>query len=132
MHGMRAPKVAQKTFQALLTQRLVTTQLVEAQLGLAECHILLKRYTLAREVLEPIVNRTNRFRATAYKLIGDSYFFSADFDQAIKEYNEVIRISKSDQLTNDALERIVLIQNHSDYLKIPLTDYAMAVQLYYF
>ena len=130
LHGMRAPKVAQKTFQALLTQRLVTTQLVEAQLGLAECHILLKRYTLAREVLEPTANRINRFQATARKLIGDSHFFSADFDQAIKEYNEVIRISKSDQLTNDALERIVLIQNHSDYLKIPLTDYAMVVQLY--
>ena len=130
LHGVRAPKVAQKTFQSLLTQRLVTTQLVEAQLGLAECHILLKRYTLAREVLEAIANRTNRFRATAHKLIGDSYFFSADFDQASKAYNEVIRISKSDQLTNDALERIVLIQNHSDYLKIPLTDYATAVQLY--
>ena len=130
LHGIRAPKIAQKTFQFLLTQRLLTTQLVEAQLGLAECHILLKRYTLAREVLEPIANRPNRFRAVARKLIGDSYFFSDDFEQAVKEYNEVIRISKSDQLTNDALERIVLIQNHSDYLKIPLTDYATAVQLY--
>ncbi|MCY4569488.1 MAG: tetratricopeptide repeat protein [Candidatus Poribacteria bacterium] len=130
LHGIHAPKIAQKTFQFLLTQRLLTTQLVEAQLGLAECHILLKRYTLAREVLEPIANRPNRFRAVARKLTGDSYFFSADFEQAAKEYNEVIRISKSDQLTNDALERIVLIQNHSDYLKIPLTDYATAVQLY--
>ena len=130
LHGIHAPKIAQKTFQSLLTQRLVTTQLVEAQLGLAECHILLKRYTLAREVLEPIANRPNRFRAVARKFIGDSYFFSADFEQAAKEYNEVIRISKSDQLTNDALERIVLIQNHSDYLKIPITDYATAVQLY--
>lgn len=130
LHGIRAPKIAQKTFQTLLTQRLLTTQLVEAQLGLAECHILLKRYTLAREVLEPIASRPHLFRAVARKLIGDSYFFSADFDQATKEYNEVIRISRSDQLTNDALERIVLIQNHSDYLKIPLTDYATAVQLY--
>ena len=130
LHGIHAPKIAQKTFQFLLTQRLLTTQLVEAQLGLAECHILLKRYTLAREVLEPIANRPNRFRAVARKLTGDSYFFSADFEQAVKEYNEVIRISRSDQLTNDALERIVLIQNHSDYLKIPLTDYATAVQLY--
>ena len=130
LHGVHAPKVAQKTFQALLTQRLVTTQLVEAQLGLAECHVLLKRYTLAREVLEPIANRPNRFRAAARKLIGDSYFFSADFDQATKAYNEVIQISKSDQLTNDALERTVLIQNHADYLKIPLTDYATAVQFY--
>ena len=130
LHGINAPKIAQKTFQALLTQRLLASELVEAQLGLAECHILLKRYTLAREVLEPIANRPHLFRAVARKLIGDSYFFSADFDQATKEYNEVIRISKSDQLTNDALERIVLIQNHSDYLKIPLTDYATAVQLY--
>ena len=130
LQGIRAPKVAQKTFQSLLTQRLITTQLVEAQLGLAECHILLKRYTLAREVLEPIANRPNRFQAISRKLIGDSYFFSADFDQALKEYNQVIGISKSDRLTNDALERIVLIQNHSDYLKIPLTDYATAVQLY--
>ena len=130
LHGIHAPKIAQKTFQTLLTQRSLTTQLVEAQLGLAECHILLKRYTLAREILEPIANRSHRLRAVARKLIGDSYFFSADFDQAAKEYNEVIRISKFDQLTNDALERIVLIQNHSDYLKIPLTDYATAVQLY--
>ena len=130
LHGIHAPKIAQKTFQSLLTQRLVTTQLVEAQLGLAECHVLLKRYTLARETLEPIANRPHRFRAVARKLIGDSYFFSADFDQAAKEYNEVIRISKYDRLTNNALERIVLIQNHSDYLKIPLTDYATAVQLY--
>ena len=129
LHGVHAPKVAQKTFQSLLAQRLVTSQLVEAQLGLAECHVLLKRYTLAREVLEPIANRPHRFRAVARKLIGDSYFFSADFDQAAKEYNEVIRISRSDRLTNDVLERIVLIQNHSDYLKIPLTDYATAVQL---
>jgi tetratricopeptide (TPR) repeat protein len=118
------------TFQSLLTQRLVTRQLMEAQLGLGECHVLLKRYTLAREVLEPIANRINRFRATARKLIGDSYFFAADFDQAIKEYNQVIEISRSDQLTNDALERIVLIQNYPDYLKIPLTDYATALQLY--
>lgn len=130
LHGIHAPKVAQKVFQSLLTQRLAITHLVEAQVGLAECHVLLKRYTLAREVLEPIANRPNRFRAVARKLIGDSYFFSTDFDQAAKEYNEVIRVSKSDQLTNDALERVVLIQNHSDYLKIPLTDYATAVQLH--
>ena len=130
LHGIRDPKAAQMTFQSLLTQRLVTRQLMEAQLGLGECHVLLKRYTLAREVLEPIVNRINRFRATARKLIGDSYFFAADFDQALKAYNQVIQVSRSDQLTNDVLERILLIQNYPDYLKIPLTDYATALQLY--
>ena len=129
LHGLRAPKAAQMTFEPLLTQRLTVTQLTEVQLGLAECHVLLKRYTLTREVLEPIANRTNRFRATARKLIGDSYFFAGDFEQATEAYNLVIKIAKSDRLTNDALERIVLIQNHPDYFKIPLTDYATAVRL---
>ena len=130
LRGLRAPKAAQMTFEPLLTQRLSATQLVEARLGLGECHIRLKRYTLAREVLEPIAKRVSRFNATARKLVGDSYFFASDFEQAVKEYNLVIQISKSDQLTNDALERIVLIQNHPDYFKVPLTDYATALQLY--
>ena len=130
LRGLRSPKAAQMTFEPLLTQRLSTTQLVETQLGLGECHILLKHYTLAREVLEPIANRTNRFRATARKLMGDSYFFASDFEQAVKAYNLVIQTSKSDRLTNDALERIILIQDHPDYFKVPLTDYATAVQLY--
>ena len=130
LRGLRAPKAAQITFEPLLTQRLPTTQLVEIQLGLGECHILLKRYTLAREVLEPIANRANRFRATARKLMGDSYFFASDFEQAVKAYHLVIQTSKSDRLTNDALERIILIQDHPDYFKMPLTDYATAVQLY--
>ena len=128
LHGLRNPKAAQMTLEPLLTQRLVTSQLSEAQLVLGECHILLKRYTLAREVLEPIANRSGSFRATARKLIGDTYFFGSDFEQAVKEYKLVIQTSKSDRLTNDALERIVLIQNHPDYFKVPLTDYATAVQ----
>ena len=130
LHGLRDPKSAQMTIEPLLTQRLVTSQLAEAQLVLAECHVLLKRYTLAREVLEPIANRSGSFRATARKLIGDSYFFASDFEQAVKEYKLVIQISKSDRLTNDALEQIVLIQNHPGYFKVPLTDYATAVQRY--
>lgn len=130
LHGLHAPKAAHKTFQPLLARRLVANQLMEVQLGLGECHLLLKRYTLAREVLTPIAANTNRFSAAARKLIGDSYFFAADFENAVKAYKQVIRVSKSHRLTNDALERIVLIQNHSDYLKIPLTDYAAALQLY--
>ncbi len=130
LHALRDPKAAQMTLEPLLTQHLATSQLSEAQLILGECHVLLKRYTLAREVLEPITNRSGPFRSTARKLIGDSYFFASDFEQAIKEYKLVIQVSKSDRLTNDALERIVLIQNHPDYFKVPLTDYATAVQLY--
>ena len=130
LHGLRDPKAAQITLQQVNPQRAITTQSMEAQLLLGECHLLSKQYTLAREMLTPIADNTNRFQAAARKLIGDTYFFAADFEKARKAYKQVIGISKSDRLTNDALERIILIQDHPDYFKIPLTDYATALQHY--
>ena len=130
LHGLHDPKAAQMTLQPLLAKRLVSSQNVEAQLMLGECHLLLKRYTLARQVLTPLTSTTSRSSTTARKLLGDSYFFAAEFDNAVREYREVIRLSKSDKLTNDALERISLMQDNSDYLTIPLTDYANTLQLH--
>jgi len=130
LHGLHNPKAAQMTLQPLFTQRLMGNQFMEAQLILGECHLRLKRYTLARQVLTPIADSTNRLSATARKLIGDSYFFATEFDNAVAEYRKAIRLSKSDKLTNDALERIVLIQDNTDYFTIPLTDYANALQFH--
>lgn len=130
LHGLHDPKAAHITLQPLLSRNLAAAQLLEVNLILGECHFLQKRWTLAKEVLEPIANSSSKSSATARKLLGDSYFFATEFDNAVAEYNKVIRISKSDELTNDALERIVLIQNNSDYLSIPLTDYANALQHY--
>lgn len=130
LHGLYNPKAAQITLQPILTQRLMSNQLIDSQLILAECHILLKRYTLAREILTPIANSMDKSNTPARKLIGDSYFYATEFDNALTEYRKVIQSSKSDLLTNDALERIVLIQDNQDYLTIPLTDYANALQLF--
>ncbi len=130
LYGLHDPKAAQMTLRPLLAKRLVSSQNVEAQLMLGECHLLLKRYTLARQVLTPLTSTTSRLSTTARKLLGDSYFFAAEFDNAVREYREVIRLSKSDKLTNDALERISLMQDNSDYLTIPLTDYANTLQLH--
>ncbi len=130
LRGLRAPKAAEITFQRLLTYRLNTSQLIKIEFGIAECHLLLKRYSLAQEILERIASGDNKFRATAHKLLGDSYFYANDFDKADEEYRQVILISKSEEITNDVLERIVLIQTHPDYFKIPLTDYATVLQLY--
>ena len=130
LYGLHDPKAAQMTLQPLLAKRLVASQNVEAQLILGECHLLLKRYTLARQVLTPLTSTTSRSSTTARKLLGDSYFFAVEFDNAVREYREVIRLSKSDKLTNDALERISLMQDNSDYLTIPLTDYANTLQLH--
>lgn len=130
LQGLHNPKAAQMTLQPLIAQKIISYQSVDAQLILGECHVLLKRYTLARRVLTAIANSSNKSKATARKLIGDSYFFAAEFDNALREYRQVIRISKLDQLTNDALERIILIQDNTDYFNLPLTDYANALQLY--
>ena len=130
LHGLHDPKAAHITLQPLLSRNLATSQLMELNLILGECHILQKRWTLARDVLEPIANSASRSSAIARKLLGDSYFFATEFDNAVSEYQKVLRISKSDELTNDALERIVLIQDNSDYLTIPLTDYANALQFF--
>ena len=130
LYGLNDPKAAQITLQPLLTRRLVSNQYVEAQLILAEVHVLLGRYTLARQVLSPIVSSVRNMNATARKLIGDSYFYASEFDNALREYRTVILSSQSDKLTNDALERIVLIQDNTDYLGLPLTDYVNALQHY--
>ena len=130
LHGLHNPKAAHITLQPLLSRNLPASQLMEVNLILGECHLLLKRWTLARDVLEPIAISASRSSATARKLLGDSYFFATEFDNAVSEYQKVLRTSKSDELTNDALERIVLIQDNSDYLSIPLTDYANALQYF--
>lgn len=130
LHGLHDPKAAQITLQPLLSRNLVAAQLLEVNLIIGECHFLQKRWTHAKEVLEPIANSSSKSSTTARKLLGDSYFYATEFDNAVVEYNKVIRISKSDELTNDALERIVLIQDNSDYLSIPLTDYVNALQYY--
>lgn len=128
LHGLNDPKTAHITVQPLFSRNLVGQQLMDAQMILGECHLLLKRWTLAREILEPVANSSEPANVIARKLLGDSYFFATEFDNAVAEYNKVIRISKSDELTNDALERIILIQDNTDYLSIPLTDYSNALR----
>ena len=130
LHGQHNPLAAQVTALPLLKQQLDTEKYRNIQLILAQCYILQKKYTLARQLLNPIATTYNKSKAHALKLIADSYFFSNEFDTAIKEYQKVVQVSKYDNLTNDALEKIVLIQDNKDFLTLPLTDYANALQLY--
>ncbi len=130
LHGLHDPKAAQMTLQPLIDRKVLSTQHIESQLVLGECHLLLKRYTVARQVLTPIADSNGWSSASAFKLIGDTYFFASEFDNATAEYRKVLSVSTSDKLTNDALEQIVLIQSNTDFLTIPLTDYANALQLH--
>ncbi|RKU26064.1 hypothetical protein C6497_14875 [Candidatus Poribacteria bacterium] len=130
LHGQNNPKAAQKTVLPLLKQQLEAEKFVEIQLILSECYILQKQYELARQVLIPIANNISKSKAHARKLIADSYFFGNNYDTAIKEYKKLVQISRYDHLTNDALDKIVLIQDNKDFLTLPLTEYANTLQLY--
>lgn len=130
LHGQYNPKAAQMTVLPLLKQQLEGDRFIEIQLILGECYILQKQYKLSRQLLTPIANNTSKSRAHARKLIADSHFFGNEFDTAIKEYQKVIQISRFDHLTNDALDKIVLIQDNKDFLTVPLTEYANALQLF--
>lgn len=130
LNGQYNPKAAQMTVLPLLKQQLDTDKYIEIQLILGECYILQKQYTLARQLLTPIANNFSKSKAHARKLIADSYFFGSEYDTAIKEYQKVIQISRHDDLTNDALDKIVLIQDNKDFLTLPLTDYSNALQLF--
>ena len=63
---------------------------------LGEIHLLLGRFTLARQVLTPIADEMSQFSSSAHKLIGDSYFFATEFDQALKEYRKALLKTQSD------------------------------------
>ena len=130
LYGLHNPKEAQITLQSLQTKRLDYSQYIQLQVTLGEIHLLLGRYTLARQVLTPVADSISPLSSSARKLIGDSYLFATEFDQALKEYRKALLRTKSDKLTNDALERIVLIQANTDYLGIPLSDYVKALQHY--
>ena len=128
LYGLHNPKEAQITLQPLLTKNIDYNQYMQVQLTLGEIHLLLSRYTLARQVLTPIADGISPFSSSARKLIGDSYLYATEFDQALTEYRKALIRTPSDKLTNDALERIVLIQANTDYLGVPLSDYVNALQ----
>ncbi|MBI1923080.1 tetratricopeptide repeat protein, partial [Candidatus Poribacteria bacterium] len=128
LHGIRNVEAAQPIYQALADQPLPTTQGWEVRLRLAECHILREQYAAAQNILRPIAEGNGDFKAEARKLIGDSYLFDGRFEDAIKEYKSVLDITSADLVSNDALERSVLIQSNSDYNSEPLKRYVKALQ----
>lgn len=128
LHGAHDIDAALPIYQALANQPLPGMQRTEAQLGVAECYLLQNRYDLARELLERIVSDGTELRAAAQKLIGDSYFFQSDFRRAAAEFKKVLSFSPSDALSNDALDRMILIQSNSDYVNVPLEGYVRALK----
>jgi tetratricopeptide (TPR) repeat protein len=129
LHGLRDVDAAQPIYQALANQPLPTTQQWEVRLRLAECHLLREQYAAAQNILRPLADGHGDARAEARKLVGDSYLFEGRFEEAIAEYKRVLDVATSEPLSNDALDRIVLIQSNSDYNDVPLKRYVEALLL---
>ena len=128
LHGTHDVDAALPIYRALMNQPLPVVQRTEAQLGVAECYLRQEQHGLARELLELIVNGGVHHRAAAQKLIGDSHLFQGEFEKAAAEYKKVLDFSPSDALSNDALDRMILIRSNSDYVNVPLEGYVRALK----
>jgi tetratricopeptide (TPR) repeat protein len=128
LHGIRDPGAALQVYRALANQPLSTDQKIQIQLGVATCYILQGKSNKAEIALRPIVDGNSNFKVDAQKLIGDAYLLRGDIEAAVAAYKRVLDIAMSNPLSNDSLDRIVLIQSNSDYSNEPLKRYLEAMQ----
>ena len=128
LHGIRDPGAALQVYQALANQPLSTDEKIQIQLGIATCYILQGKSNIAEIALRPIADGNSNFKAEAQKLIGDAHLLRGDIESAVAAYKRVLDIAMSNPLSNDSLDRIVLIQSNSDYSNAPLKRYLEAMQ----
>lgn len=128
LRGIRDPGAALHVYQALANQPLSTDEKIQIQLGVATCYILQGKSNIAEIALRPIADGNSNFKAEAQKLIGDAYLLRGDIETAVTAYKRVLDIAMSNPLSNDSLDRIVLIQSNSDYSNEPLKRYLEAMQ----
>ena len=128
LHGIRDTEAALQVYRALANQPLSTDQKMQIQLGVATCYILQGKSNIAEIALRPIADGNSNFKVEAQKLIGDAYLLRGDIESAVAAYKGVLDIAMSNPLSNDSLDRIVLIQSNSDYRNEPLKRYLEAMQ----
>ena len=128
LRGMRDAEAALQIYQNLANQPLPTDQATQVQLGVATCYILQGKSDAAESTLRPIANGNSNFKAEAQKLIGDAHLLRGDIEAAVAAYKRVLDIAMSNPLSNDSLDRIVLVQSNSDYSNEPLKRYLEALR----
>ena len=128
LRGMRDAEAALQIYQNLANQPLPTDQATQVQLGVATCYILQGKSDAAENTLRPIANGNSNFKAEAQKLVGDAHLLRGDIEAAVTAYKRVLDIAMSNPLSNDSLDRIVLVQSNSDYSNEPLKRYLEALR----
>ena len=128
LRGIRDAEAALQIYQNLANQPLPTDQATQVQLGMATCYILQGKSDVAESALRPIADGNSNFKAEAQKLIGDAHLLRGDIEAAVTAYKRVLDIAMSNPLSNDSLDRIVLVQSNSDYSNEPLKRYLEALR----
>ena len=128
LRGIRDAEAALQIYQNLANQPLPTDQATQVQLGMATCYILQGKSDAAESALRPIADGNSNFKAEAQKLIGDAHLLQGDIEAAVTAYKRVLDIAMSNPLSNDSLDRIVLVQSNSDYSNEPLKRYLEALR----
>ena len=128
LRGIRDAEAALQIYQNLANQPLPTDQATQVQLGMATCYILQGKSDAAESALRPIADGNSNFKAEAQKLIGDAHLLRGDIEAAVTAYKRVLDIAMSNPLSNDSLDRIVLVQSNSDYSNEPLKRYLEALR----
>ena len=128
LRGIRDAEAALQIYQNLANQPLPTDQATQVQLGMATCYILQGKSDAAESALRPIADGNSNFKAEAQKLIGDAHLLRGDIEAAVTAYKRVLDIAMSNPLSNDSLDRIVLVQSNSDYSSEPLKRYLEALR----
>ena len=128
LRGIRDAEAALQIYQNLANQPLPTDQATQVQLDMATCYILQGKSDAAESALRPIADGNSNFKAEAQKLIGDAHLLRGDIEAAVTAYKRVLDIAMSNPLSNDSLDRIVLVQSNSDYSNEPLKRYLEALR----
>ena len=128
LRGIRDAEAALQVYQGLINQPLSIDQKMQVRLGVAGCYILQGKFDAAESTLRPITDANSSFKADAQKLLGDAYLLRGDIEAAVAAYKRVLEIAMSNPLSNDSLDRIVLIQSNSDYSNEPLKNYLEALR----
>ena len=128
LRGIRDPGAALQVYLGLINQPLLTDQKMQVRLGVAACYILQGKFDEAETTLRPITDGNTNFKADAQKLVGDAHLLQGDIEAAVTAYKRVLDIAMSNPLSNDSLDRIVLIQSNSDYSNEPLKYYLEALR----
>ena len=128
LHGIRDPEAALQVYLRLINQPLSTNEKMQVRLGVATCYILQEKFDEAESTLRPIIDGNSSFKAESQKLIGDALLLRGDVEAAITAYKRVLDVAMANPLSNDSLDRIVLIQSNSDYSNEPLKRYLEALR----